>query len=152
MPIYEYYCPACNGRFSHLARRYDEPPPPCPGCGSTEVEKLISSVHLGRSDRQRWIDYQARSQQIDQDDLKEVGRFLQKSGDLGAATAPVETEIFREIVARRAEGAGDDDMQDLVDAIPDRKPAGGQIDPHEHHHHEGPHTHEHSQAKDLGWA
>jgi len=27
MPIYEYYCPACDGRFGHLARTFDAAPP-----------------------------------------------------------------------------------------------------------------------------
>ena len=42
MPIYEYYCPSCNGRFNHLARRFDEPAPACPACGSLPV----SYTHL----------------------------------------------------------------------------------------------------------
>jgi putative FmdB family regulatory protein len=43
MPIYEYRCESCDHEFSHLHRRYSEPAPPCPECGSTELRKLLST-------------------------------------------------------------------------------------------------------------
>ena len=171
MPIYEYYCPTCNGRFSHLARRYDEPAPPCPGCDSHSVEKLISRVHVGRSDVERRAAFDARAQGIDQDDSREVARFLQESGSMADENTYTETEAFREIVARRAQGATDDDLQDVVDAIP--FPEQTSTHAHEHEHaHEPAHKHgagcgcgcggDHGhtpqkkpssrRAKDLGWA
>ncbi len=42
MPIYEYRCGACAGRFEELVRRPEEAPP-CPACGSAEVERLVSA-------------------------------------------------------------------------------------------------------------
>ena len=129
MPIYEYYCPTCDGRFSHLARRHDAPSPPCPGCGSRDVEKLLSRVHVGRSDSERQADLQARLRGVNQEDSHEVARFLQKAGDLADEDTLVERDVFQEIVARRAEGAEDEDLQDIVDAIPFPR-----------------------QSKDLGWA
>jgi putative FmdB family regulatory protein len=164
MPIYEYYCPACDSRFSHLARRYGAPPPPCPGCQSRQVEKLISGAHLGRSDSERRAEYDARAREVDREDAGEVARFLQETGSLAEEVAPVEGQLFREIVARRAEGAGDQDLQDVVDAVPLDQPA------HDHESHAGHEHHEHKnsqdrshdhgpsgkrsrrQAKDLGWA
>ena len=41
MPIYEYRCAACDGRFERLVRDPEEPVP-CPDCGGTEVERLLS--------------------------------------------------------------------------------------------------------------
>lgn len=164
MPIYEYYCPTCDGRFSHLARRNDAPPPSCPGCGSHDVEKLVSRVHLGRSDMERRADYQTRSQEVDQGDSREVAKFLQQAGDLAGENAPIEQEVFQEIVARRAEGAKDEDLQDVVDAIPfPRQTFAHPHDPgHEHHHsHEcegscgealTPKKRSSRRTKDLGWA
>jgi len=165
MPIYEYYCPACDARFSHLARRFDEPAPPCPGCGSRQVEKLVSRVHLGRSDSQRREDFEARSQEVNQDNPHEIARFLQQAGSLADEMAPVDQAAFREIVDRRAQGAGDQDMEDVVDAIPfpsetaDHAHHTGQEHAHPHgHEHGDEHDHNHAQkhsprkARDLGWA
>jgi len=162
MPIYEYYCPICDGRFSHLARRFDEPPPPCPGCGSREVQKLISAAVRGRSETERRADLEARSREVDREDPREMARFLQKAGSLADEVAPVDREVFREIVARRAEGAGDEDLQDVVDAIPFPRQtfAGPGARDHAHHHHDHEHAHEEAptgrkrsprQARDMGW-
>jgi putative FmdB family regulatory protein len=171
MPIYEYYCPTCDGRFSHLARRYDEAPPVCPGCGSHDVEKMVSRVNLGRSDGERQADFDARSQEIDQGDSREIAKFLQESGSLADEQAPIEREAFREIVARRAEGATDDDLQDVVDALPFPRQTfrhahdqshehahaqhhshGGECDCGEDHGHAPSKKSGSRRARDLGWA
>jgi putative FmdB family regulatory protein len=163
VPIYEYYCPACDARFSQLARRFDEPPPPCPGCGSHHVNKLISRVHTGRSEAQRRADFKARSGEVDQADPKEIAQFLQDSGSLADEVAPVEKEVFREIIARRAEGASDEDLQDVTDAItlPSQEEL-MRVHEQVHHHHEHEHGEAHGhksrkkrssrQSRDLGWA
>ena len=169
MPIYEYYCPICDGRFSHLARRFDEPPPPCPGCGARQGQKLISAAVRGRSEAERRADFEARSWEVDREDPREMARFLQKAGSLADEVAPVDREVFREIVARRAEGAGDQDLEDVVDAIPFPRQTftGSGTSPHEHDHphpeHDHPH-HDHGhargkapakrsprRARDMGW-
>jgi putative FmdB family regulatory protein len=170
MPIYEYYCAACDARFSHLARRFGEPPPPCPGCGSPPAEKLISRVHTGRSEAQRRADLDARSWDVDREDPREIARFLQDAGSLAEEVAPVERDVFREIVARQAEGASDEDLQDVTDAIP--LPSREEMirmheqahhdDEHEHGHHRCEHGEAHGhksgkkhsprQSRDLGWA
>ena len=43
MPLYEYQCEACGGRFERI-RKFSDPPldEPCPTCGGP-VKKLISS-------------------------------------------------------------------------------------------------------------
>jgi putative FmdB family regulatory protein len=43
MPLYEYQCDACGGRFERI-RKFSDPPldEPCPSCGG-HVQKLISS-------------------------------------------------------------------------------------------------------------
>ena len=166
MPIYEYYCPACDARFSHLARRFDEPPPPCPGCGSHQGERMISRVHTGRSEAERRADFGARSRGVNQEDPREMARYLQDIGGLADEVAPVEREVFQEIIARRAEGASDEDLQDVTDAIPlPSREEMMRIHERAHHHDHGhDHEHEHGEAhkskkkrsprrsKDLGWA
>jgi putative FmdB family regulatory protein len=42
MPIYEYRCEPCSERFEELVRASD-PAVACPGCGSTDVQRLLSS-------------------------------------------------------------------------------------------------------------
>jgi putative FmdB family regulatory protein len=42
MPIYEYRCHACGGKFAHLHRRAGEPAPDCPECGASRPRKLFS--------------------------------------------------------------------------------------------------------------
>ncbi len=162
MPVYEYFCPACNGRFRHLAKRIDAPPPPCPGCGSRDVYRLVSTVHAGRSDAERQAELGARSRQVDGNDPQEIARFLQQAGSLGEEYVPVEREAFREIIARRAEGASDQDLQYVVDAIPfegyhaghDHAPQQADDTGDSSHTHDHGHGHESSprRARDLGWA
>jgi putative FmdB family regulatory protein len=43
MPIYEFECEECGGRFEELVSA-GVPDPPCPACGSTRVKRLLSAV------------------------------------------------------------------------------------------------------------
>lgn len=43
MPIYEYACESCGERFDKLMSLND-PAPPCPSCGASEVRKLVTSA------------------------------------------------------------------------------------------------------------
>ncbi|PPD57768.1 FmdB family zinc ribbon protein [Dehalogenimonas etheniformans] len=49
MPIYEYKCKKCTKRFELLRRFSDTAEVTCPKCGSTEVERKISSFSCGSS-------------------------------------------------------------------------------------------------------
>ena len=44
MPLFEYECHACDGRFEKLTRSINAEPGEveCPGCGSTDTHKVIS--------------------------------------------------------------------------------------------------------------
>lgn len=42
MPIYEYYCPACEKRFEELVFETKAAVVQCPQCGAQEVNRLIS--------------------------------------------------------------------------------------------------------------
>ncbi len=120
MPIYEYYCPHCQVRFSHLARRYDEPAPTCPQCGSREVQRLISAAHTLRSETERRAEFDAVAREVNKrGDMQDAARYLARAGSLLDEISPIEQkELFREMVKRRAEGAEEKDLQDLVEAIP----------------------------------
>ena len=45
MPIYEYRCNACEEKFEEYLSTSDKPAPPCPKCGSAEVERLLSRIN-----------------------------------------------------------------------------------------------------------
>ena len=54
MPLFEYECHVCEGRFEKLIRNINAEPGEvaCPGCGSTDTRKVISQfgVTSGSSD------------------------------------------------------------------------------------------------------
>ena len=52
MPLYEYLCKACKQEFEALVRAQD-PPPECPSCKSTELEKLITAAAMSSDDLTR---------------------------------------------------------------------------------------------------
>lgn len=49
MPIYEFYCSKCNMIYQFLVRSgNDEPNPKCPKCGSTQLERVMSTFSTSR--------------------------------------------------------------------------------------------------------
>ncbi len=117
MPIYEYYCPECNGRYSHLARRIGVPAPPCPRCGNVDVERLMSAAAVLHD--QAVHDETLREQRagLDEDDPKAIAQFLEQSGRLKDVEGVYGGEAYRELLARRRVGASDEDVEDLVDDL-----------------------------------
>lgn len=158
MPVYEYYCPACDARFSHLARTFDVPPPPCPGCGSSEVEKLISRVNVAHTEQQRreTLDDAARS--VDRDDPAAVARFLGQTGSLAEREVGIDHDTFQGIVEARARGATEEEVERIAEDISLPESGHGHADDHGHaHHHDHHHGHDSDrshaprEAQDLGW-
>jgi len=107
----------CEGRFRHLARRIDAPPPPCPRCGNVEVERLISAANVVHSAAHHEQELRHAAAQVNADDPRAIARFLQDSGRLADAEGVYGTPAYRELLARRAEGATDADVTDLVDDL-----------------------------------
>lgn len=117
MPIYEYYCAACNGRFRHLARRFDAPSPACPRCGCVDVTRMISTVNVVRGEAAQNHEFEAAAKQVDGEDPQAIARFLQASGRLDDATGVYGSKAYRELIARRAAGATEVELADLVDDL-----------------------------------
>jgi len=117
MPIYEYYCANCNGQFSHLAKRVGASAPPCPRCGNTAVERLVSSASLIHSRAHHEGELRQASRQVDANDYQAAARFLKESGRLEDAEGVYGSKVYRELIARRAEGAAEPDVADLVDDL-----------------------------------
>ena len=45
MPLFEYHCRGCSRRFETLVIGSERPV--CSGCGSTDLEKLVSTFAVG---------------------------------------------------------------------------------------------------------
>ncbi len=117
VPIYEYYCRGCHGRFSHLARRMDAAAPPCPRCGNEHVERLISASHLVHGEAHHTQALREEVGAVDREDPQAAARALKASGRLEDAAGLYGSKAYRELIERRIEGAADDDLADLVDDL-----------------------------------
>ncbi|HOT92737.1 MAG TPA: zinc ribbon domain-containing protein [Anaerolineae bacterium] len=117
MPIYEYYCPICDGRFRHLAKFIDAPAPPCPRCGNTAVTRLISAANVIHGGKYHEHQLREAAAHVEHEDPRAIARFLQESGRLEDTEGVYGSPAYRELLARRAEGATDADVADLVDDL-----------------------------------
>jgi putative FmdB family regulatory protein len=117
VPIYEYYCRACDGRFSHLARHIDAAAPPCPRCGDGYAERLISAGHVLHGTERHTQDLREDAAKVLQDDPQAAARMLKASGRLEDASGLYGSRVYRELIERRIEGAADADLADLVEDL-----------------------------------
>lgn len=166
MPIYEYYCPACHGRYSAL-QKIGQTPPPCPRCRNEHVEKLISAAGLVRSEQEHAESFHEQRRQVDPNDRQAIARFFRESSKelSGQFEGEVTTsEAFAELVQRVEAGAGEADIADLAEAVADAtnspyKMLGPESDPASQAFIDFAETHEHRARKlklktadNLGWA
>ncbi|MFL5804682.1 MAG: FmdB family zinc ribbon protein [Roseiflexaceae bacterium] len=83
MPIYEYLCPMCNGRFQKLVRGFSDPAElACPRCGSAELRRAISRVAVLKSEESR-ADTLADPSMfagLDENDPKSIARWAKRLG------------------------------------------------------------------------
>jgi putative FmdB family regulatory protein len=49
MPLYEYVCNACGGKFEAYVRAWNEAVS-CPGCGAADVDKQLSTFAFTGTD------------------------------------------------------------------------------------------------------
>lgn len=176
MPIYEYYCPVCHGRFNHLAKQVDAAPPPCPRCQNQAVERLISAARVLKGEAAHATRFDAAARQVDAEDPQAIADFLQASGRLDDVGGVYGSPAYRELLRRRSAGASEQELSDLVGDLTaevERDPevqataarllsdylqASPQADnaaPAHEHDHTCDHEHEHPHprhAEHLGWA
>lgn len=62
MPLYEYRCQQCRHTVTILVR--GSSPVSCPHCGSTELDRLLSSFRVKKSDSQVYDDILSDSQLV----------------------------------------------------------------------------------------
>ena len=53
MPIFEYRCPSCEAEFECLVRGTDTPA--CPSCGSTTLERLLTTFAVSSAERSKRV-------------------------------------------------------------------------------------------------
>ena len=134
MPIYEYLCPGCNGRFQKLVFGYsDAAGLACPRCGSADVRRAISRVAIVKSEEARYetLADPSKLAGLDENDPRSIARWAKKLGkELG-------------------DEAGDD-WDELVDQMMEEE-LGGEAE--ESGQGEGaPGTKRTKKPDDLGWA
>ncbi|MBN1874996.1 MAG: zinc ribbon domain-containing protein [Anaerolineae bacterium] len=170
MPIYEYYCPICHGRYNHLAKRIGEPAPPCPRCGCKDVERMVSAPNLIYGAQHHAQELRQSAGQVNGDNPQAIAQFLKTSGRLEDAEGLYGSKVYRELIERRIEGATDAELADLVptlttemqasevtqmagamlfsEQVENRMQAAGPPEEPEHQ----PHTQSKRAADNLGWA
>jgi putative FmdB family regulatory protein len=132
MPIYEYLCPNCNGKFQRLVRGFSDPEGlACPRCGSPEVRRALSRFATVKSDDARveaLADPSALAG-LDESDPRSIARWAKKLGkELGEDAG----EDWDELVDQMLEEEMSEEADDEDGSIP---PKGGKKGP-----------------DDLGWA
>ena len=91
--------------------------PPCPRCGDDRVERLISAGHLLHGATYHTQELRENVSQVDHEDSQAAARALKASGRLEDAVGLYGSRAYRELIERRIEGAGDADLDDLVDDL-----------------------------------
>ena len=111
MPIYEYICPQCNGRFSKLVRGWTDPAGlACPRCNNTEVRRAISRVSVVRSEESRLdaMGDAAMFSGLDEDDPASVARWAKKMGkEMGDDAGDDWDEIVDQMMEEEMNGTGE---------------------------------------------
>lgn len=122
MPIYEYGCPACNGRFQKLVQGFNDPPGlACPRCGNPQVKRLVSRFATLKSEEARLesLADPASFAGLDENDPKAVAQWARRLGkELGEDAGPDWDEMVEEMLTEElddsassgAAGSGSDDL------------------------------------------
>lgn len=111
MPVYEYVCVECQGRFARLVRGFSDPSDlQCPRCASQAVRRAISRVSVVRSEDAR-LDAMADSSMfndLDENDPRSVARWAKKMGrELGDDLGGDWNEMVDQMIDEEMGGEGD---------------------------------------------
>ncbi len=117
MPIYEYQCEKCQGRFQRLVQGFNNPTDlVCPRCGATDVRKAISRFAVMQSEESRLealADPSAMAG-LDENDPASIARWAKKMGkEMGDEMDEdwdqmVDEMMEEEVSGKSGEGQSDD--------------------------------------------
>ena len=119
MPIYEYLCPNCNGKFQRLVRGFSDPEGlVCPRCGNVEVRRAVARFATLKSDEDR-VEALADPSTLaglDESDPRSIARWAKRLGkELGEDAG----EDWEEMVDQMLdEEMGDEDGEDEEGGAP----------------------------------
>lgn len=113
MPIYEYLCPECNGKFQKLVRGFSDPPGlACPRCGSQQVRRAVSRFATLKSEDER-IESLADPSTLaglDESDPRSIARWAKKLGkELGEDAGEDWDAMVDEMLEEELGGEDDDE-------------------------------------------
>jgi putative FmdB family regulatory protein len=116
MPIYEYVCTACNGRFQKLVFGYRDPEGlACPRCGGADVQRAISKVAVLKSDEARAESLGDASMfaGLDEQDPRSIARWAKKLGrELGEEAGDDWDEMVDQMLEEELDGPSDEEEGD----------------------------------------
>ncbi|MCG8349326.1 MAG: zinc ribbon domain-containing protein [Chloroflexales bacterium] len=113
MPIYEYHCSDCNGRFQKLVQGFNDPTGlTCPRCGNEQVQRAISRFATLKSEEAR-IDALADPATfagLDENDPRSIARWAKKLGkELGEDAGEDWDEMVDQMLEEEMSGQGEEE-------------------------------------------
>lgn len=114
MPIYEYACAQCHGRFQRLIAGFTTPTDlRCPRCGAADVQKAVSRFAVMQSEESR-LDALADPSSLaglDENDPASIARWAKKMGkemgeDMDEDWDQMVDEMLEEEMAGDQDGMG----------------------------------------------
>lgn len=126
MPIYEYICSACHGRFQKLVQGFRDPANlACPRCGTAQVKRAVSRVAQLKSDEARAeaLGDASMFAGLDENDPRSIARWAKKLGkELGEEAGDDWDSMVDEMLEEELSGAADDDADEEAADKPRKKP------------------------------
>jgi putative FmdB family regulatory protein len=117
MPIYEYQCTHCTGRFQRLVAGFRDPDDlSCPRCGAVDVRKAVSRFAFMQSEEARLESLADPSALagLDENDPASIARWAKKMGkEMGEEMDEDWDQMVDEMMEEEMSGkAGSDDASD----------------------------------------
>lgn len=111
MPIYEYVCANCNGRFQKLVAGFSAPTNlACPRCASVDVHKAVSRFAVMQSEEARLESLADPSTLggLDENDPASVARWAKKMGkEMGEDLGEDWDQMVDEMLEDELSGSGE---------------------------------------------
>jgi putative FmdB family regulatory protein len=126
MPIYEYLCPTCAGRFQKLVQGFSDPPGlACPRCGNQQVRRAVSRFATLKSEEAR-VEAMADPTTfagLDENDPRSIARWAKRMGkELGEDAGEDWNELVDQMLDEElSEGASDEKAEDGAPTRPAKK-------------------------------
>lgn len=118
MPIYEYRCSECSGRFQKLVMGFSDPPGlVCPRCGSAQIGRLISRFATIKSEEARMeaLTDPSAFAGLDENDPHSVAQWAKKMGkQLGDEAGEDWDEMVDQMLEEELSGTGNNDESNPV--------------------------------------